>query len=201
MNIISSAFLIYLITVMITPGPNNLTMFYLGTHYGLKGTRKFLTASTVSLFVKALICGGLYLILNDVLPGAMVYLKWIGAVYLVYLAVMMVVNGFREAKEEEAGGGKEPEGSTYLSGVLLQVLNMKSWIACLTMFGVYVIPKNTSFSSIILAAFMMILMMLVSSLLWGLFGGALHTFCTKHRRLFGILCGLSLIYCAVTAVL
>ena len=202
MNIITSALLIYIATVMITPGPNNLTMFYLGTHYGLKGTRKFLTASTASLFVKALLCGALNYLLAGVLPKAIVYLKWLGAAYMLYLAITMVVNGFKEEKDEQAEKkDKEPEGSTYLSGVLLQLLNMKSWIACLTIFGVYVINRNTSFSAILIGALLTIAIMFVCSLIWGLFGDVLKKFCTTHRKLFGIVCGLSLVYCAVSAVL
>lgn len=209
MKIFTSALLLYMLVSSITPGPNNLTMLFLGAGYGFRGTFKFLTASMLSFLVKAIICGLLNLVLADVIPKAVVYLKWVGAAYMLYLGVTMALSGFKTEKET----GAEPSGvrkaadflapaeSTYRSGILLQVLNMKSWIAAISVFAVYVIPVDRSVISILAVSFVNFLFITASSCIWGLFGSAIRRFVDRYRKLFGIVCGLSLIYCAVTALM
>ena len=126
-----TAMLVYMIVMDITPGPNNLTMLYLGSRYGLKGTRKFLTASVICFFLKMVLCGALNQALADFIPQIMNVLKWLGAAYMLYLAFIMAKSGW--AKETELNG--QQRESTYRSGVLLQILNVKSWIAAVTLFA------------------------------------------------------------------
>lgn len=191
-----SAMLLYMVTTMITPGPNNLTMMYLSARYGLAGTRKFLTASALSLLVKTLLCGGLNVLLADLLPPVVEWLKWLGAAYMLYLAWVMASSGFR------GGGAEEKQGeSTYAAGILLQCLNMKSWVGALTLFAVYVVPHTTAFPVIAAVTLAFTGLMLASSLAWGCFGSALRRLYNTYRKPFGLVMGASLVYCAVTAVL
>lgn len=210
MKIFTSALLIYMLVSSITPGPNNLTMLFLGARYGFKGTLKFMTGSMLTFLVKGTICGLLNLALADIMPRAVVYLKWVGAAYMVYLGITMALSGFKAEKEsgaEETGGEHKASGtlapteSTYRSGILLQLLNMKSWIAAISIFAVYVIPIDKSVGAILAATFVDFLMLTASSSIWGLFGSAIRNFVEKYRKPFGIVCGLSLIYCAVTALM
>ena len=210
MKIFTSALLLYMLVSSITPGPNNLTMLFLGARYGFKGTLKFMTGSMLTFLVKATICGLLNLALADIMPKAVVYLKWVGAAYMVYLGVTMALSGFKAEKEAKAAENGDGEGasntlapteSTYRAGILLQLLNMKSWIAAISIFAVYVIPIDKSFGAIIAATFVDFLFLSASSAIWGLFGSAIRSFVDKYRKPFGIVCGMSLIYCAITALL
>lgn len=212
MKIFSSALLLYMLVSSITPGPNNLTMLFLGARYGFKGTLKFMTGSMLTFLVKGAICGLLNLALADIMPKAVVYLKWVGAAYMVYLGITMALSGFKAEKEAKASGSGAdeprktsstlaPTESTYRSGILLQLLNMKSWIAAISIFAVYVIPVDKSLGAILAATFVDFLFLTASSSVWGLFGSAIRSFVDKYRKPFGIICGLSLVYCAVTALL
>jgi hypothetical protein len=40
-----SAMLLYMVTTMITPGPNNLAMMYLSVQHGFRGTLRFFAGS------------------------------------------------------------------------------------------------------------------------------------------------------------
>ncbi|MCQ2547060.1 MAG: LysE family transporter [Clostridia bacterium] len=188
---------IYMLIMMFTPGPNNLTMLFLGARYGIKGTRKFLIASAACLLIKSLLCGLLNLGLAELMPVIIGYMKWAGAAYMLYLGIVMARSGW---KEETSLAGQQEE-STYLSGVLLQLLNMKSWIACISLFAVYVIPFTKSVFTITWVSALFLGIMIVASLCWGLFGSAMRKFINRYKKPFGIVMGLSLLYCAVTAVL
>ncbi|MDO4809317.1 MAG: LysE family transporter [Eubacteriales bacterium] len=192
-----TSMLVYMIVMDITPGPNNLTMLYLGSRYGLKGTRKFLTASVICFFLKMVLCGALNQALAEFIPQIMNVLKWLGAAYMLYLAVVMAKSGWADDSELKA----QQHESSYRSGVLLQILNVKSWIAAVTLFAVYVIPYPEMKVSVPGASALNTLIMLISSLIWGAFGSVMRNLISMYKKPFGILMGLSLLYCTVTAVL
>ena len=189
--------ILYLAVQSITPGPNNLTCLYLGANGGFRAARKFYIASMLSLLVKAMLCGSLNILLAQLLPSIVQVVKWIGAAYMLYLGWQMASSGW---KEDSGMSGVQTE-STYRSGVILQMLNAKSWIASLSVFAVYVIPFTTKFSNIVLVSVLFAALCAVASLIWVYFGAALRPFIEKHRKPFGVLMGLSLVYCAITAVL
>lgn len=190
------AMILYLAATAFTPGPNNLMCMYLGANYGLKGSRKFIVASMGSVFVKALLCGLLNVALAAVIPSVVPVLKWAGAAYMLYLAWTMLKSGMK--KEETAG--KQGE-STYSAGILLQLLNMKSWVSALSLFSVYVVPYTTALWAIFAGAGIMLALLIMASLSWCLFGGAIKNVYHQYKLPLSILMALSLVYCAVTAVL
>lgn len=190
-----SALLIYMAVSSVTPGPNNLMSMYLGIHHGLRGSTKFLAGSALTLLLKALICGGLNVLLAKWLPAASVYLKWLGAAYMLYLAFCMAKSGFQK------DAGKEKQGeNTFTAGVLLQCLNMKSWLSALSMFSVYVMPFTTGFSAVAGVSLAYCLMILLSSVIWCLFGQSIRRLYEKWRLPISLLMAASLVFCAWTAI-
>lgn len=189
-----SSLLLYMTVTMFTPGPNNLTMMYLGATSGLAGTRRFLTGSALSLLAKCLLCGLLNVVLASLIPSLVAYLKWLGAAYMLYLAYIMGRSGWQSDAEGVS------RGNTYGSGVILQLFNMKSWISCLSLFAVYVIPVTRSFAAITAVSALYFFFMLVASLTWGIGGTVLRRFVSAYKKPFGLLMAASLVYCAVTAV-
>ena len=191
-----SGMVLYLAVSAFTPGPNNLMCMYLGATYGLKGSRKFITASMASVFVKALLCGLLNVALAAVIPAVVPVLKWVGAAYMLYLAWTMLKSGLkRDAVAEQKGE------STYTAGILLQLLNIKSWVAAISVFSVYVVPYTTALWAVLTGASVMLGLLIVASLCWCLFGRAIKDLYERYRLPISILMALSLVYCAVTALL
>ena len=191
-----SGMLLYLAVSAFTPGPNNLMCMYLGATYGLKGSRKFITASMASVFVKALLCGLLNVALASVIPAVVPVLKWVGAAYMLYLAWTMLKSGMKRGQVGEKQGE-----STYSAGILLQILNMKSWVSAISLFSVYVVPYTTALWAVLAGAGTMLGLLIAASLSWCLFGRAIKNVYEKYRLPISILMALSLVYCAVTAVL
>ncbi len=190
-----SSLLIYMAVSSVTPGPNNLMSMYLGIHHGLRGSTKFLAGSALTLLLKALICGGLNVLLAKWLPAASVYLKWLGAAYMLYLAFCMAKSGF----QKDAGQKKQGE-NTFMAGVLLQCLNMKSWLSALSMFSVYVMPFTTGGSAVAGVSLAYCLMILLSSVIWCLFGQSIRRLYEKWRLPISLLMAASLVFCAWTAI-
>lgn len=187
---------VYLAIQSITPGPNNLTCLYLGANYGFKGARRFIISSGTFLFIKSVLCGALNVLLSRFVPAAVEILKWVGAAYMLFLAWKMVISGWRD----ESGAGAQRYESTWAAGALLQLLNAKSWIASISAFAVYVIPNTSSFSAILGVSAVFFMLGVASSVIWAVFGSALKSFISRCRKPFGIIMGLSLVWCAVSAL-
>ena len=191
-----AAMLLYIAVSSVTPGPNNLMSLYLGAHYGLAGARKFIVGSMGAVLVKLLLCGALNLMLAAVIPTLVPYLKWLGALYMLYLAFVMLRSGFGAQGEEKESGGE----STYFSGILLQCLNMKSWVFALSVFSTFVVPYTTSLRVMLTVVLVSLALLIASTLLWTVCGSALRRVYNEHRKIFSALCAASLVYCAITAL-
>ncbi|MBR7146103.1 MAG: LysE family transporter [Oscillospiraceae bacterium] len=190
------AMLLYMAVTGVTPGPSNLMSLYLSAQYGFRGARKFMVGSSLGFFIKMLLCGALNVALAAIVPALVPYLKWLGAAYMLYLAFTMLRSGFAPAGEE-----KEKTGEwTYLSGLALQVVNIKSWVACLSVFSVYVTPHTTALPAILAVSVVNTCGMILWTVLWGSFGSAIRRVYAAHRKLFGIALAASLVLCAVSAL-
>lgn len=91
--------------------------------------------------------------------------------------------------------------ATFMGGILLQVLNIKSWLLCLTIFSVYIMPYTTSIGVMLLWALISLGIMITSTATWAFSGNAIKRVYTQYRMLFDIVMALLLVYCAVGAVL
>ncbi len=192
-----SSMLAYMVVSAITPGPNNLICLYLGATSGVRGARKFLSGSMTGLFLKMLLCGLLNVLLARLVPVIMPYLKWFGAAYMLYLGFMMARSGF--TKDAETDDSKRE--STFMSGILLQCLNVKSWVASLSIYSVYIIPHTSSLISVPIASAVYLIIIIAASLIWCIFGQSIQKVYHKWKLPISILMGLSLVACAITALL
>jgi cysteine/O-acetylserine efflux protein len=189
--------ILFLLIQCATPGPHNLTCLYLGGRHGLRGTWGFIVASLGMVFLKALLCGALNMILARFLPEAVKWIKWLGCAYILYLAVNMALSGWRE-EGTAAAGAAEPG---WKSGVILQLFSGKSWIMCLSLFATYGAQIGTDVRTLLLICLLMLTISLVMSLIWTLSGLVMKRWIGAHRKAFGVVMGLALGYCAVMAVL
>ena len=188
-------FLVYCAIMAGTPGPNNLMSLYLGARGGWRGFWSFFGGSMTGLGVKCVLCGLLNVLLAERVPVLVPYLKWLGAAYMLYLAFCMVKSGVQSGEDEEKSG----EG-TFRSGVLLQVLNVKSWVAALSIFSVYVIPFTTAVGAMLLAALAFTLFCALACLLWFGCGAAIQRLYRRFRLPVSIVLAATLVLCAWSAV-
>ena len=84
---------------------------------------------------------------------------------------------------------------------MLQILNMKSWVSALSLFSVYVVPYTTALWAIVTGSGIMLALLIAASLSWCLFGRAIKNVYNQYKLPLSIVMALSLVYCAVTAVL
>ena len=97
------AFLVYCAIIAVTPGPNTRMSLYLGASGGSRFWR-FFAGSMAGLLVKCALCGLLNVLLSEKIPALVPYLKWLGALYMLYLAFGMVRSGLKPAGDDQRSG-------------------------------------------------------------------------------------------------
>jgi len=121
-------------------------------------------------------------------PVLQTVLKYVGAAYLVYLAVMIALSGSPQAGE----AGRGP--LTFWQGAMFQWVNVKGWVAVIGTITAYAAIARFPLN-IVLQVGIFFVMGVASITTWTLFGSALRPFLTSPRavRLFNIAMALLLL--------
>lgn len=188
MNIV--AFLTYVIVTSITPGPSNILMMNEARKFGFIGSWRFNSGILAGFGLLGIISGVFTTSLYHWLPVVGPYFKWAGAAYMLYLVWLMMGNKSSEKDSRDVQ-------SSFLSGVMLQLINVKSILFFLTVMSAFILPSSPSGGSLVIYLSLSILLGWLSLLVWSGFGSMFKTFLTVHDRSFRLLMCLLLTYSAI----
>ncbi|SLK10066.1 MULTISPECIES: LysE family translocator [unclassified Paenibacillus] len=188
MNIV--AFLTYVIVTSITPGPSNILMMNEARKFGFIGSWRFNGGILAGFGLLGIISGVFTTSLYHWLPVVGPYFEWAGAAYMLYLVWLMMGNKSSEKDSRDVQ-------SSFLSGVMLQLINVKSILFFLTVMSAFILPSSPSGGSLVIYLSLSILLGWLSLLVWSGFGSMFKTFLTVHDRSFRLLMCLLLTYSAI----
>lgn len=188
MNIV--AFLTYVIVTSITPGPSNILMMNEARKFGFIGSWRFNGGILAGFGLLGIISGVFTTSLYHWLPVVGPYFKWAGAAYMLYLVWLMMGNKSSEKDSRDVQ-------SSFLSGVMLQLINVKSILFFLTVMSAFILPSSPSGGSLVIYLSLSILLGWLSLLVWSGFGSMFKTFLTVHDRSYRLLMCLLLTYSAI----
>lgn len=183
------SFMTYVFITAFTPGPNNLMSLSNGTRFGIKKSLPFnlgIFAGTLTIcLLAAFFSAGLF----NILPAISLYMKVIGAAYILYLA-------YKTLKSSNLSEELSPS-TTFRSGAFVQILNPKLILYAITSMSTYVLPYFKT--PVVLGAFALLLsvMGLASTLSWLAFGSFFKRVFTEHAKAVNLTMALLLVYCAV----
>lgn len=132
--------------------------------------------------------------LSHLMPSIQPVMRYIGAAYILYLAWKT----FHRLPPKEQDVKSRP---SYLSGLLLQLLNIKIIIYGLTMFSSFILPYETRIPFLFLYAVYLMLLGAMGNLIWALAGNVLRGFYDSHYRLMNLMMSVLLVWCALRIVL
>lgn len=160
----------------ITPGPNNLMLMTSGLNFGFGRTVPHLLGVAIGF---PLMVGLVGLGLAQVFvraPAMLVALKWVGAAYLIHLAVKIARSG---APEPGAAGGVP---LTFLQAAAFQWVNPKAWIMAVTACATYTLPDRYG-ACVLAIAVVSGVVTLPSVSVWVGFGAGLRRWLADPTRL------------------
>jgi threonine/homoserine/homoserine lactone efflux protein len=168
------AFILFAAVMFFTPGPNNIMVMSSGLTYGFRRTLPHIAGVVIGF---AFMVGAVGLGFGTIFiafPVLQVMLKYAGAAYLVYLAIMIAMSG--PPKPGEAGRGP----MTFWQGAMFQWVNVKGWVAIIGTITAYAAIAGFPFN-IVIQVVTFLIMGTASITIWTLFGSALRPFLTSPR--------------------
>lgn len=182
----------YMLINSFTPGPGNILTLTTMTTYGWKKGKTLFFGIICGYYCVQAICAtaifGLYHYLSPVLT----VLKYLGGVYLLWLAVHIA-----KSKPDESGDAKE---SSFWTGFLLQFANVKIYFYGMTCLAGYIVPYYDSFSALLGSEMIIATVGSLASLSWAWLGIKIQKIYKKHHKLINFILAVFLIYCAWTMV-
>lgn len=170
------SFLPYALITGFTPGPNNILAFDTVSRDGWAGGRPMLLGIASGFLCVMVLCALACFELARLLPALTGALKYVGAAYLVWLGLRLLLGG--------SGGAARTGGGSFWTGFLLQFVNAKIVLYALTVYSGYVLPVSRSLWYLLAAALFNTAAGLAGTLTWALAGGALQRVIRRCQRWF-----------------
>ena len=151
----------------ITPGPNNLMLMASGVNFGVRRTVPHALGVGLGFVVMVALVGLGLAGLFTRYPALLVAMKWVGAAYMVWLALKLA----RAAPLKAGAAGGHP--MTFFQAVAFQWINPKAWIMALTAVATYTNPQDYTRTVLVVAlVFGIVNLPCIST--WALFGTVLR---------------------------
>ena len=110
----------------ITPGPVNLITLSAAVNFGWRVALRHVWGATLGFTLLLVLLGLSVHAVLHFLPQLSLALQWAGVAFLVYLALRLASSQSHIERQQHA------PAPSFLSGALLQWLNPKAWIACIS---------------------------------------------------------------------
>lgn len=183
------SYLPYTLVTAFTPGPNNIIALYAVSQNGWRKGKNTLIGIALGFLCVMLLCALFCYEMAKYVPSAAGVLKYVGAAYIVYLAVHVA-----RSKPDNGEGSQV----SFMKGFLLEFVNVKIILYAITVYTAYVMPYDTGLGILLIHAVMLTIIGLTGNLVWAAAGGVLQTFLNRYHRPFNIAMALVLLWCAVS---
>ena len=187
------SFLIYCFVGAITPGPANLCSLGAALRYGRGPALRQWRGLFCGFFLDSMGAVAVTWLLGAALDRYVGALSWIGAAYLLWMAWHMLRPG-------GADPDRDPAAPTFVTGLLVNLTNVKVIIFCIAALSGYVLPYNSSIWALLAVGLFLAFTGPVCNLVWLFAGASLQKLFARHRRTVDVAMALSLALCAASLV-
>ena len=203
------SFLFYCYISAVTPGPANICSLSTSLQEGKKAAFQQWIGIFTGFFIVSIISVFVSYFLGTALNDKVQYLSFVGAAYLIYLAIHILAGHNNKSEQKNDDEEKSPDMNSseksffqhFLTGVLVQLTNVKIMLMCLTAITSFVLPYNRTFLPILAAGLFLPFTGPVANLVWLFAGLSLKRLFSNHKKTVNIVMSLSLILCAVSLVI
>jgi threonine/homoserine/homoserine lactone efflux protein len=177
------AFIVFAAVMFFTPGPNNIMLLSSGLTHGFRRTLPHMAGVAIGFAFMVGVVGLGLGTLFTAYPVLQTILKYAGAAYLIYLAGAIAVSGPTASNQ-----GKPRGPMTFWGAALFQWINAKGWVMVIGTVTAYAAIGSFPWNIVIQTGISLV-MGVLSSVAWALFGSALRPVLTSPRavRAFNLL--------------
>lgn len=172
-------FSMFALVTSITPGPNNFMLLASGINFGFKSSVPHMLGISSGFLLMVLAVGfGLAEVFSQ-FPWVYGLLKWVGVIYMLYLAWCIATSG---PPEDTPSHSRLAKPMSFWGAAAFQWVNPKAWIMAVGAFSTYV-PASSGFVAIACVAVLFAAINLPSVGAWALFGSGLRHVLQVRRNL------------------
>lgn len=182
-----SNFFIYAIINAITPGPGNILALNTVSNYGWKKGKPLFFGIFVGYFVVQILCAVFVFGVSAFLPNVLSVMKYIGATYILWLAIHIVISKPAIDSSEKS--------ASFLKGFLLQFVNVKIYLFGITALTGYITDYSTSLMTLLFFELIIATIGTIATLTWIGLGVLLRKAYQKYYRPINIVLALTLLKC------
>ncbi len=154
-----------------SPGPNNVMSGTLGVMRGYRRTIPFILGITIGFGIVLIACALASSTLLRAVPGVEPFLRWVGAVYICWLAL---VTWLKRDQLGAAADGDVPRLHGFIGGFVLQFVNVKSVIYGLMMYSTFLAGLSGDALALVASAVFLAVLGFASTTTWALGGMAIR---------------------------
>ena len=182
----------YVLIVTFTPGPSNISSASMAVLHGYKNTLNYQGGLAAGVFFVMLLSGWISTTLLGIFPALEPVLRFVGAGYILYLAL-----GILKASYTFADQNMKPLG--FVHGLMLQILNPKLIVYAFTLFSAFLAPITHNVALLVLVAGLLAATSFGATSVWAIFGTTIKTHLHNPRlkAIVNIILSLSLVYTAI----
>lgn len=181
------AFLLYALINAFTPGPGNILALNTVINYGWSKGRNLFLGIFSGYYVVQIICAIFVFGLNELLNPVMSVMKYIGAVYILYLSIHISISKPTEYVYQMR--------ASFWKGFMLQFVNVKIYLFGITALSCYVIPHFSSFEMLIFFELIIATIGTIATLTWIFLGKLFRQAYQNHFRIINIILATILLKC------
>ncbi len=188
------SFIFFCFVQSVTPGPANLASLAAALEYGRGAALRQWWGIFTGFSLISLASTVIAWFLGTALGPFVTWFSWLGSGYLLYLAWHMVRPLWEKGQEEKEVQKKKV---SFLSGILVQMTNVKIMVFCMTALSSYVLPYTTDYPPLLLTGILLSVTCPLCNFPWLFAGVRLQSMFQEHQSAIRTIMALSLVYCAV----
>lgn len=180
-------FFLYAIVNAFTPGPGNILALNTIINYGWRKGKRLFFGIFTGYYVVQIICAIFVFGIGTFLPTALNVMKYIGAAYILWLAIHIAVS--KPEMTSDAGS------ASFMKGFLLQFVNVKIYMFGISALTGFITPYSTAL--VILIGFELLIATIgtLATMTWIGIGQLLQKVYMKNYRIVNIILALTLGEC------
>lgn len=195
-----SAFLVYVVVMTFTPGPNNIMAMATAGKYGFKKALEYSAGVFTGFFAIMLLSSYFNLLFFNLIPKVQPVMQFIGVGFMFYLAfkIMIPTKENEDADENDEQQLVDQAPSIYLTALSIQLMNPKSIIYAITVVSNFIIPYYQSHLAFFLFSLLLAFISILATTSWASFGSLFNRFLVQYQKPFNLFMGGLLIYTALS---
>ena len=187
------SFLLYCFVGGITPGPANLCSLSAALRYGRGPALRQWRGLFCGFFLDSMGAVALTWLLGTALNQYVGMLSWVGAAYLLWMAWHML-------RSSGLNPDRDPAAPSFVTGLLVNLTNVKVIIFCIAALSSYVLPYSRSLWALLPVGLFLPFTGPACNLVWLFAGASLQTLFANQRKTVDMVMAASLVLCAASLV-